>query len=104
MKQMEKMLKQQIEDNYLGEKEGLNQICTDLMEDFYDSVSMWEISRDGIIPALTKWLQGLPSKLDLLFYDSDIEKLFENWAIEDTTDAPNRYYAGLAEMIYDNAQ
>ena len=106
MKQIEKMLRQQVQDNYLGNEDinNFNSVCKDLINDFYSSVSMWELNRIGIIPSMVKWLQGLPSKLDVLYYNTDIEELFENWGIEDATDAPNRYYSGIAEIIYDNAQ
>ena len=76
------------------------------MEEIFLSEMGWQIPRKCQIKTLTDWLQGLPSCLDLPFYDHDIEALLEAQGVIDVNTKLSRkeklienYWNYTANMI-----
>ena len=49
------------------------------LHDTFLSEKGWSIERDGLLVALNDWLAGLPSSINIAFYNHDILELAEKW-------------------------
>jgi hypothetical protein len=74
--------------------------------EFFASMG-WQVKRDGLLSALEAWVRGMPSQLDIKFYNGDVLELMQSYRFDKPSDTlVDDYWKALpivlSELFKDN--